>query len=364
MLIFLYAIGVTSGIFLVLSVILLVAEKRLVNYGNCIVSVNEGESVFEQLGGSTLLSTLYDNKVFIPSACGGKGSCGYCKITVLKGGGPVLPTETPYLTRSEVKTGVRLACQVKVKEDMEVKIPEDLLNVKEYQAKVSSVVKLTHDITEINMELIEPNEITQRPGQYVQIQAPSDEGPIFRAYSISSAAYETNKIQLVVRLVPDGIASTYLHSLKGGEDVVFTGPYGEFKLSDDPNTEIICVGGGCGMAPMANIINTIYERWPDRSASLFFGCRTTQDVFYLKAFDELAEKHPNLKVIYALSDPLEANEAWGGETGFVHLSVDKHLAKTGKKQAFLCGPPPMIDAVITVLQSKGLKDEEIFYDKF
>ena len=360
----LLAIGITTGLFAVLSILLLVAEKYLADYGVCHVSVNENAMVFEQPGGCTLLSALYENKIFSPSACGGKGSCGYCKVTVLSGGGPVLPTETPYLSRAEVRSGVRLACQVKVKENLDLALPEDLLNVKEYQAVVSSVRELTHDIKEIEMDLVEPAEIEQRPGQYVQIQAPSPEGPVFRAYSISSPTYEENNVQLNVRLVPDGIASTYLHGLREGDAVTLTGPYGEFRLSEDPEREIVCVGGGCGMAPMRNIIYSIYHRWPERICWLFFGCRTVKDIFYLDDYRELAKQHPHFKVLYALSDPLGPGDEWDGETGFIHLAVDKHLKPDVKRQAFLCGPPPMIEAVMDVLNTKGLIEDDIFYDKF
>jgi len=362
--VFLFAIGVTSGLFVALAALLLTAERHLADYGTCAVSINEGESVFELPGGGALLAGLYDNKVFIPSACGGKGSCGYCKVTVRSGGGPVLPTETPYLTRGEKRGGVRLACQVKIKQNMSIQISEELLSVKEFRARVSLVRDLTHDIKEINFELIEPAEISQRAGQYVQILAQGPDGPVFRAYSISSAEHETNQVQLGVRLVPGGIASTYLHALKDGEEVVFTGPFGEFRLSEDPGTEIICVGGGCGMAPMRNIIRSIYKRWPERRCHLFFGCRTTADVFYLEEFQQLAREHPSFEVTYALSEPLEEHETWDGDTGFIHLSVDKKLDAGVRRQAFLCGPPPMIEAVMKVLKEKGLKDEAIFYDKF
>lgn len=358
------SVAVTVGVFTGLSALLLIAARYLVHYGTCVISVNEGKSVFEQPGGTTLLSALYENEVFIPSACGGKGSCGYCKVTVLNGGGPVLPTEMPYLTRAEVKSGVRLACQVKVKEDIGIAIPEDLLNVKQYRARVALVRQLTRDIKEINFDLLEPTEIAHRPGQYIQILAPGPEGPVFRAYSISSPTYEKDKVQLVVRLVPGGVASTYLHSLNEGDEVTFTGPYGEFHLSEDPKEDIVCVGGGCGMAPIASILRSVYQRWPERVCYLFFGCRTTRDVFYLDQFKALAEEHPNLKVIYALSDPLGPDEKWDGDTGFIHLSVDKYLSPSSGRQAFLCGPPPMIEAVIEVLKDKGFGDEDVFYDKF
>ncbi|MHC4247666.1 MAG: FAD-binding oxidoreductase [Planctomycetota bacterium] len=351
-------------VFASLAVALVVAEKALVDYGVCQIDINSGGKVFEVEGGQNLLSALVGGQVFIPSACGGRGSCGHCKITVPEGGGPVLPTETPYVTRKEVRAGVRLACQVKVRGDIQVSIPEDLLNVKLFNATVASTKDLTHDIKEIRFELDDPQEISQRPGQYVQIQAPSPDGPVFRAYSISSPAYEQNLVELNVRLVPGGIGSTYLHELNEDDKVIFTGPFGEFRLSEDPEVEIVCVAGGCGMAPVRNIAYSIYDTWPDRHCWLFFGCRTTKDVFYLEEYKELAAEHPNFHIAYALSDPVGPEEKWDGETGFIHLSVDKFL-KTGiKRQAFLCGPPPMIEAVMSVLEDKGMRPDDIFYDKF
>jgi Na+-transporting NADH:ubiquinone oxidoreductase subunit F len=245
-----------------------------------------------------------------------------------------------------------------------VRIPEELLNVRLFASTVESVRELTHDIKEICLRLEEPAEISHRSGQYVQIQAPSAGEPVFRAYSISSPVYEPKVVELVVRLVPGGICSTYLHNLKIEDTVTFTGPYGEFYLNEDPSVEVVCVGGGCGMAPIKNIIYTLYDRWPDRTCWLFFGCRTTHDIFYLKQFEELARKHPNFRVVYALSDKLGDDEQWNGETGFIHLSVDKHLETSAKRQAFLCGPPPMIEAVTRILEEKGTLSENIYYDEF
>ena len=361
-----YLLSVISfaGLTVALAAMLMIAERLLINYGVCKLDINAGEKPLELEGGQTLLASLYANEIFIPSACGGKGSCGHCKITITSGGGPVLPTETPYLTRKEIRSNIRLACQVKIREDIYVRIPADLLNVRMFTSKVESSVELTYDMKEIRLRLEDPAEISQRPGQYVQVQAPSPEGPIFRAYSISSPAYEPNIVQLVVRLIPGGIGSTYLHNVQPGDTVNFTGPYGEFWLNDDPSVEIVCVGGGCGMAPMRNIILTLYEKWPERVCWLFFGCRTTHDVFYLEQFEELAKKYPNLHVMYALSDELDEGEKWDGETGFIHLSADKHLELGVQRQAFLCGPPPMIEAVTRVLVEKGIASEDIFYDEF
>jgi len=289
------ALVVTTGVFVGLSVWFLIAERYLANYGKCTIKLNEGDKLFELNGGGTLLSALYENKIFIPSAFGGKGSCRYCKVTVVEGGGPLLPTETPYLTRAERMSGVRLACQVKVKQDMEIKIPEELLYVQEFQARVSGVKELTRDIKEVTFELIEPNEISHRPGQYVQVRAPGPDGIVTRAYSISSPVYEKNIVQLVVRLVPGGIGSTYIHNLKEGDPVSFTGPYGEFRLNEDPEVENVCVGGGAGMAPIRCIIYSIFHRWLERSCWLFFGCRTTKDIFYMENYEELSKKHTNFK---------------------------------------------------------------------
>ena len=362
--IYLWSVVTFAGLAIALAALLMVAERFLVNYGVCKLDINAGEKPLEVDGGQTLLANLYANEIFIPSACGGKGSCGHCKIAVTSGGGPVLPTETSYLTRKEIRSNLRLACQVKIREDIYVRIPSDLLNVKMFTSTVESTVDLTHDIKEIRMRLDDPAEISHRPGQYVQIQAPSPDGDVFRAYSISSPVYESNDVELNIRLVPGGIGSTYLHNLKVGDTVNFTGPYGEFYLNEDPSVEIICVGGGCGMAPMKNIIYTIYDRWPDRSCWLFFGCRTTQDVFYLEQFEELAIKHPNFHVVYALSDELGEDEQWNGEVGFIHLSVDRDLELGVKRQAFLCGPPLMIEAVTRVLEEKGVNPDDIFYDEF
>ncbi len=362
--IYLWSVLSFAGLTVSLTALLMIAERFLVNYGICRLDINAGQKPLEVAGGRTLLSELYSNEIFIPSACGGKGSCGHCKITVTTGGGPVLPTETPYLTRKEIRADLRLACQVKIREDIYVRISEELLNVRMYTSTVESIVDLTHDIKEIRLRLDDPPEISHRPGQYVQVQAPSVDGPVFRAYSISSPVYEPNIVELVVRLIPGGIGSTYLHNLNVGDTVSFTGPYGEFYLNEDPSVEIVCVGGGCGMAPIKNIIYTLHDKWPDRKCWLFFGCRTTRDIFYLEQFEQLGKKHPHFHVVYALSDELGEDEQWEGETGFIHLTVDRKLETGVRRQTFLCGPPPMIEAVTRVLKEKRISSDDIFYDEF
>lgn len=360
---YIQAILAFGGLVVVLSVLLIVSEKFLVNYGICKLDINAGEKPLEVEGGQTLLESLYANQIFIPSACGGKGTCGHCKIVVTEGGGPLLPTETPHLSRREQRNNIRLACQVKVREDIYVRIPEEMLSVKMFTSKVIEIEVLTHDIKRIRMKIDGDERIKQKPGQYVQIQVASENGPEFRAYSISSPTYEDDVVELMVKLIPGGIGSTYLHNLEVGDDVTFTGPYGEFILNENPETEIICVGGGVGLPPMKNIIYSIYDRWPDRTCWFFFGARGTKDIFYRQEFEELAKKHPNFHVVYALSEP-EEGAVWDGETGFVHLPVDKMLEPNVERQAFLCGPPLMIDAVTRVLEDKGIPSDEIFYDKF
>lgn len=362
--IYLVSILVFAGVLVALAAFLVMAERLLLDYGACEVSINAGERVFEAEGGQTLLEALNAEEIYIPSACGGQGTCGYCKVTVLSGGGEVLPTELPMLDRLERRRGVRLACQVKVREPIEIRVPEEILNVQLFSATLESTRALTPDTKEIRLRLVEPAEISHRPGQYVQVQAPGPDGPVWRAYSISSPVHEPNVVELVVRLVPGGIGSTYIHGLEVGDPVTFTGPYGEFRLTEELDREVVCVAGGCGMAPVKNIIESVYEAGEDRTVWLFFGCRSRRDAMYLDRFRRLAEAHPNLHVVYALSEPAAEDRDWPGETGFIHLSVDKMLDPGRPRQAFLCGPEPMIDAVTRVLHEKGLSQEEVFYDKF
>lgn len=346
---------------LAFAVALTIAEKLLADYGTCSIKVNEEES-FTVEGGGTLLDALYGERIFMPSACFGKGTCGFCKVTVPDGGGPLLPTEKPFLTRADIAADTRLACQVKVKQDLEIQVRPEYLNVQEFSARVSSARMLTHDIREIHLELIEPEEIEFRPGQYVQVKVPAAE-PTFRAYSVSSAPEEKGEIELIIRLVPGGLGSTYLHRVQVDDELEFTGPYGEFELSESADTDVVCVGGGCGLAPIKSIIHYVYKRWPERKVWLFFGARTVQDVFYLEEFETLAKEYPALHVCYALSE-MEPSEAWDGPTGFIHESVAARLPEGPNRQAFLCGPPPMVEATIEVLRSKQVGEDKVFYDKF
>lgn len=359
--IYMQAILVLAAIGGVLCALLLVADRFLCNYGPCQIKIND-EDAFTVDGGCKLLDALYDQRVFIPSACGGQGTCGFCKVQVLDGGGPLLPTELPYLTPGERGDNVRLACQIKVKEDITIHVKEEFLNIQEFTAEVMSAEMKTADTRELRFQLKDPAEIDFRPGQYVQVFVPGSGDNVFRAYSVASPPSEKNVVELLVRLIPGGLGSTYLHNVQTGDEVRFTGPYGEFEMTD-ADTELICVGGGCGMAPMRSILRHIQETSPQRHCSLYFGARTDQDTMYMDEFEAMAETMPNLRIHYALSES-EKSPDWDGETGFIHESVDRYMAEEGDRQAFLCGPPLMIDATMKVLDAKGVPAERVFYDKF
>jgi Na+-transporting NADH:ubiquinone oxidoreductase subunit F len=268
-----------------------------------------------------------------------------------------------FLSIDEQESGVRLACQVKIKENIAIRVRPDYLNVRKFQSHVSAVRMLTHDTRELILTLDEPQEIAFIPGQYVQVGVPVKGDMEFRAYSIASTPANPHEITLVVKLIPDGLGSTYLHSIQVGEAVTFTGPYGEFNLPEDPVTEMICVAGGCGMAPVRSIIRHLAEQEPGRSCWLFFGARTAKDVFYEEEYQELRNQYPGLRIHYALSEP-DPHDAWHGETGFIHTLVETHLDDGANRSVFLCGPPPMVDAATEVLKAKGVRESDIFYDAF
>lgn len=357
-----YALLVLSSLGGALAVMMIIADQFLVNYGPCEITIND-ENPFVAQGGCTLLEALYQQKIYIPSACGGQGTCGFCKVNVFEGGGPVLPTELPYLNKEELNSNVRLTCRVKVKQNMVLHIRPDYLNIQEFHAVVTKAQTVTHDTRYILLKLIEPEKIIFHPGQYVQVFVPSAAETIIRAYSISSPPNRNGEIELVVRLIPGGLGSTYLHNVQIGEEIMFTGPYGEFVLDDDIETELICVGGGCGLAPMRSIIRHIYETSPNRKCWLFFGVRTDKDMMFEEEFEQLSLEMPNLRVHYALSEPKHSPQ-WQGETGFIHESLDVHVGTGSNRQAFLCGPKPMIEATMKVLDEKGVSRDQIFYDEF
>ena len=356
------AVLVMNGILFVIAVVLIIAERLLVTYGECKITINK-EKILAVSGGDSLLSYFSQNKIFIPSACGGKATCGYCKVEVLSGAGHILPTEEVFVSREDRLKGIRLACQVKVRNDIEVLISDDLLQAKEYKTRISQISDVTNDIKYVVMQLSEPNEINFKPGQYIQFRIPEIEE--FRAYSIASPPSQKNTLELVVRLVPGGLCSSYIHEVLDVQDeITITGPYGDFYLREDSQREIVCIGGGCGMAPIRSILYYLREKGMPRKVSYFFGARSKNDLFYTEELRALEKEFPG-KFTYhpVLSEP-KPDDKWAGETGFVTQSVERHMHSGANTESYLCGPPPMIDAALKVLTKKGVQETHIYYDKF
>lgn len=348
-------------ILVILTVVLTIARKTLVDYGECSIVINKEKTIQVQ-GGDSLLNSFTANSIFIPSACGGKATCGHCKVKVLTGAGPILPTEEIYIDKEEKDSGIRLACQVKIKNDIEVYIPEYLLDTREYKVTVEKIEDLTHDIKYIAIKLDGSEKMEFYPGQYVQIKIPGTDE--FRAYSIASLPSKNDGLELLIRLVPGGLCSSYVHFvLEEGNKLIISGPFGDFYLHEDSNKDIICIGGGCGMAPIRSIVYHLAEKNMPRKITYFFGARTKKDLFYTEEFEELESRFPNFKYIPVLSEP-KATDKWQGEKGFVTQVVEKYVEDGSIMEAYLCGPPPMIDAAISVLTKNEMTEEDIYYDKF
>ncbi len=345
---------------LCIAIALLVAERFLVNRGECTVTVN-GSRTIKVEGGDTLLSVLNQNRLFVPSACGGKATCGLCKIPVLSGGGDVLPTEGVFLTRQEREQGVRLACQLRVQRDITVALPEAMLAARELEGTVTAVEKLTYDTKLVRFDLGQES-LDFKPGQYVQLLVPGTDQ--FRAYSIASPPSGRNVFELIIRYVPGGLCTGWIHkALAVGDRVRLTGPFGDFFLREDSNREIVAIGGGSGMAPMRSIILHLAERGMPRRTSLFFGARTLRDLFYVDVFRSLEQRFSNFRYYPALSEP-RPEDNWTGEVGFVTQVAARYVSPDGAKEAVLCGPPPMIDAAMRVLPRLGVPAEHTYFDKF
>ena len=355
------SILIMNCILFVIAVLLVSAEKFLVTYGECKIIINK-EKILTVQGGNTILNYFSDSKIFIPSACGGKATCGYCKIEVLSGGGRILPTEEVFIPRQDRLRGVRLACQVKVKNDIEVLISPDLLEAQEMEVRVMNITELTHDIKLVLLKLDEPGSIRFKPGQYVQFKVPETDE--FRAYSIASPPSKNNMIELIVRMIPGGLCSTYIHEVLDLNDrITLTGPFGDFYLREDSLRNIICIGGGCGMAPIRSILMHLAEKNMPRKAMYFFGARSKKDLFFTDELFVLQKRFANFKYIPALSEP-KPQDNWNGETGLITQVVERFVDNGSDSEAYLCGPPPMIDASIKVLTKKGVREIYIYYDKF
>jgi Na+-transporting NADH:ubiquinone oxidoreductase subunit F len=360
-----FSVFVISIIGAGLATLLVLADRYVTNYGECEVKINEEEG-FQVQGGGSVLETLTQQKIFIPSACGGRGSCGYCKVKVLDGAGPLLPTEEPYLDDEERNEGIRLSCQVKIRNDVHIQMPEELLAIQEYQCVCVDIRDLTYDIKQFRFELKEPDRMSFVPGHYVQFFTPAYEGSeeeVYRAYSISSDPAEEGIIELIVRLVPNGICTTYMFEhLKVGDLVRINGPYGDFRLSDT-DAPIVFVAGGSGMAPIKSMLHHMVNTGNTRRATYFFGVNTLKDLFYAEEMKAFEGKLPDFKFFPVLAMP-ESGNGWNGETGLVTEALDRTLNSAGPYEAYLCGSPGMIDATIDVLKKHGMPLEHIYYDKF
>lgn len=393
-------------IVLALVAILLGAKAKLVPSGDVMIVVNDDPTkALRTASGGTLLGTLSANKIFIPSACGGKGSCGVCKVTVTDGGGALLPTEAGHVSRGEAREGCRLSCQVKVKGDMKIELPPEIFSVRKWQCRVRSNRNVATFIKEFVLELPQGEEVPFRAGGYIQIECPphtanygdfeiedeyhSDwdkfnlwryvsrvEESVTRAYSMANAPIEKGIIMLNVRVatpppnnpeVAPGIMSSYIFSLKPGDSVTISGPFGEF-FARDTDSEMVFIGGGAGMAPMRSHIFDQFKRIKTgRKVSFWYGARSLREAFYVEEFDAIQADNDNFTWQIALSSPLPEDN-WEGYTGFIHQVLHDHYLKEHPSpedcEYYLCGPPMMNDAVTNMLLELGVEPENIMFDDF
>lgn len=393
------------GMIVVLVLILIAAESKLVYKGDVKITINENEEKSITVpAGKTLLNTLSDQKIFLPSACGGGGTCAMCKCQILEGGGEILPTETSHFSYREQKENWRLSCQVKVKNDMSIRIPEEIFNIQKYTCTVASNKNVATFIKELVMDLDENQRLDFRSGGYIQIDIPEYElsfkdfdiderfredwekynlfdlqvknpEPVFRAYSMANHPAEGQKVILNVRIatpprgmdVPPGIASSWIFNLKPGDKVTISGPYGEFYIKDT-DREMCFIGGGAGMAPMrSHIFHLFHTEKTKRKATFWYGARSKREMFYDEEFKAIAKEHPNFSYHVALSDPLPEDK-WDGPVGFIHqVAFDEYLSKhedPSEIEYYLCGPPMMLDAVQKMLYNLGVDEENIAFDDF
>ncbi len=405
------AIAAFMVVTLTLVVLLLYAKKKLTPQGQVTIDINDGEKSLRVDPGSTLLSTLGENAIFLPSACGGGGSCGMCKCQVLEGGGDILPTEVNFFTRRQQAEKWRLGCQVKVREDMKIHVEESVLGVRKWECEVVSNRNVATYIKEFVVKLPAGENLKFRSGGYIQIDVPKYDSirfsdfviepeyrdewdrinmwsleaknpePTFRAYSMANHPAEGNIVMLNIRIatppwdriacgfmnVNPGICSSYIFSLKPGDKVTISGPYGEFFVRDTPNEKMF-IGGGAGMAPMrSHIFNLFKTEKTDKKVTFWYGARSKREIFYQDQFEEIEREFPNFKFKIALSEPQPA-DLWTGSVGFIHQVIyDEYLQYHDAPEDieyYLCGPPMMTEAVTRMLDSLGVPPENIMYDNF
>lgn len=405
------SVAVFLGIIILLVAILLFAKKKLTPSGEVKIDINEGEREIVTEPGSTLLSTLSNNKILLPSACGGGGTCAMCRCQIDEGAGSILPTETDFFTRKEQNENWRLACQVKVKEDLQIRVPQEVLGVKKWECEVVSNKNVATFIKEFVVKLPEGENLDFKSGGYIQIDVPKIEvdfkdievdekylkdwenfnmfslkmknpEPTFRAYSMANHPAEGNIVMLNIRIatppwdranngfkkVNPGICSSYIFSRKPGDKVTISGPYGEFFLKDTDN-EMMFIGGGAGMAPMRShlfhLFHTLKES--EKKITFWYGARSWKEVFYYDQFRDIEKNFDNFDFHLALSEP-QPEDNWEGPTGFIHQVIyDNYLSKHEEPEEidyYLCGPPMMNDAAQKMLYNLGVPDENVAFDDF
>jgi Na+-transporting NADH:ubiquinone oxidoreductase subunit F len=317
-------------------------------------------------GVKPLLQTLADNNIFLPTACGGKAICGLCKVKVLEGGGPLVEAEEPLLTDEEREGNIRLSCQVAIKSDLKVEIPDELLGVQEYRGVCSEIEELTYDTRFFRLELKEPAVIDFVPGQYIQLLSPrykESSEEVYRAYSIASDPVLKNIVELIIRRVPNGISTTYcFEHLKVGDTVRFNGPFGDFQLSET-EAPMIFIAGASGMAPFVSILHHMRNINSKRKVIYFFGGNEVRDLFFLEQMRQFERELADFKFIPVAAKPAEG-ESWDGERGLVTEAVKRYFDSVTGYEGYLCGSPGMIGAAAKVLLELGMDEEKIYYDKF
>ena len=399
-------VAMFTSVILLVVVLLLVAKRSLVASGEVTLLINDdpGKALRVPVGG-TLLGTLAAQRIFVPSACGGKGACGVCEVIVREGGGDLLPTETGYISRGAAKRGCRLACQVKVKHDMKIEIAPEVFAVRKWQCTVVSNRNVATFIKELKLALPAGEEVPFRAGGYVQIECPAHElefksfaidpqfrdawdrfdlwrfrsrtdVPIERAYSMANYPNERGVLLFTIRIafppdyredIPPGITSSWIFNLKPGDSVTVSGPYGEF-FARETEREMCFVGGGAGMAPMrSHIFDQLLRLNTRRKITFWYGARSLREAFYVDEFERLAQVHPNFEWHLALSEPLPEDN-WTGPIGFIHQVLhDWHLARHPAPEDveyYMCGPAMMNKAVIAMLLDLGVDRENIMLDDF
>ena len=401
----LFSVLLFTLLLMVLAMLILWVRARLLPQGNVTVRINDERDLAVPAGGR-LLGSLAAAGIFVPSACGGGGTCGQCRVKVLEGGGGLLPTEASLISKREAAEGERLACQVPVSQDMSIRVPEEVFGVRKWECRVRSNDNVATFIKELIVELPEGETLDFRAGGYIQIECPPhrlkysefDIGeeyiedwkryglldlesvvtePAVRAYSMASYPEENDIIMLNVRIatpppnvmhkVPTGIMSSYIFNLKPGDTCTVSGPYGEFFARDTDN-EMVFIGGGAGMAPMrSHIFDQLKRLKSRRRISFWYGARSLREAFYVDEFDELEKKHENFTWHLALSDPLPEDN-WTGLEGFIHEVLYEHYLKDHPApedcEYYLCGPPMMIAAVNRMLDGLGVEPENILFDDF